>query len=103
MSASFRRGPKRGHGRCASLRPKSCRTLPALAAIGENRLIVGTFAFTRALLSVALLQNQREVTMKRALIAVATVAILAPAAWVTEANAQANINPNVYPGNMGER
>ena len=41
--------------------------------------------------------------MKRVLIAVATVAILAPAAWVTEANAQANINPNVYPGNMGER
>jgi hypothetical protein len=30
----------------------------------------------------------REVTMKRALIAVATVGILAPAAWVTEANAQ---------------
>src|SRR5262249_38047680 len=32
--------------------------------------------------------NQREVTMKRALIAVASVGILAPAAWVVEANAQ---------------
>src|SRR5215831_20275937 len=31
---------------------------------------------------------KREVTMKRVLIAVATVGVLAPAAWVTEANAQ---------------
>jgi len=41
--------------------------------------------------------------MKRALITIATVGILAPTAWVAGANAQANINPNVYPGNMGER
>jgi hypothetical protein len=41
--------------------------------------------------------------MKRVLIAVAALGILAPAAWVTEAKAQANINPNVYPGNTGER
>ena len=41
--------------------------------------------------------------MKRALITIATVGILAPTAWVVAANAQANINPNVYPGNMGER
>ena len=54
----------------------------------RESLIVGTFAFTRALLSVAPLQIQREVTMKRVLIAVATVGVLAPAAWVTEANAQ---------------
>jgi hypothetical protein len=39
--------------------------------------------------------------MKRALITIATVGILAPTAWVVAANAQANINPNVYPGNMG--
>jgi hypothetical protein len=37
--------------------------------------------------------------MKRALITIATVGILAPTAWVAGANAQANINPNVYPGN----
>jgi hypothetical protein len=37
--------------------------------------------------------------MKRALIAVASVGILASTAWVVAANAQANINPNVYPGN----
>jgi hypothetical protein len=36
--------------------------------------------------------------MKRALI-VASVGILASTAWVVAANAQANINPNVYPGN----
>jgi hypothetical protein len=35
--------------------------------------------------------------MKRALIAVASVGILA--STVVAANAQANINPNVYPGN----
>ena len=41
--------------------------------------------------------------MKRALIAVATLGILASAGWVVEANAQANIDPNVYPRHMGER
>jgi|SRR5947209_7164654 hypothetical protein len=40
--------------------------------------------------------------MKRALIVVASMGILAPTAWVTAANAQANINPNVYPGNISE-
>ena len=40
--------------------------------------------------------------MKRALI-VASVGILASTAWVVAANAQANINPNVYPGNVSER
>ena len=37
--------------------------------------------------------------MKRALIAFASVGFLASTAWVVAANAQANINPNVYPGN----
>jgi hypothetical protein len=37
--------------------------------------------------------------MKRALITIATVGILASTAWVVAANAQANINPNVYPSN----
>ncbi len=37
--------------------------------------------------------------MKRALIAIASVGILASTAWVVAANAQANINPNVYRGN----
>jgi hypothetical protein len=41
--------------------------------------------------------------MKRALIVVASVGILAPTAWVVAANAQANINPNVYPGNISEQ
>ena len=41
--------------------------------------------------------------MKRALITVATVGFLTSTAWVVAANAQANINPNVYPGNTGER
>ena len=41
--------------------------------------------------------------MKRALITVATLGILASAGWVVEANAQANMDPNVYPGHMGER
>jgi hypothetical protein len=41
--------------------------------------------------------------MKRALITIATVGILAPTAWVVAANAQANINPNVYPGNVSEQ
>jgi hypothetical protein len=41
--------------------------------------------------------------MKRALIAIATLGILASTGWVVEANAQANIDPNVYPRNMGER
>jgi len=36
--------------------------------------------------------------MKRALIAIASAGFLASTAWVA-ANAQANINPNVYPGN----
>jgi hypothetical protein len=40
--------------------------------------------------------------MKRALI-VASVGVLASTAWVVLANAQANINPNQYPGNRGER
>ena len=40
--------------------------------------------------------------MKRALI-VASVGVLASTAWVVSANAQANINPNVYPGNTSER
>jgi hypothetical protein len=37
--------------------------------------------------------------MKRALIAIASGGFLASTAWVVAANAQANINPNVYPGN----
>jgi|GraSoiStandDraft_14_1057315.scaffolds.fasta_scaffold828970_1 hypothetical protein len=41
--------------------------------------------------------------MKRALITIATVGILAPTTWVVAANAQANINPNVYPGNVSEQ
>ena len=41
--------------------------------------------------------------MKRALITVATVGFLTSTAWVVPANAQANIDPNVYPRNMGER
>jgi hypothetical protein len=40
--------------------------------------------------------------MKRALI-VASVGFLASTAWVVAANAQANINPNEYPRNAGER
>ena len=36
--------------------------------------------------------------MKRALI-VASMGILASTVWAVSANAQANINPNVYPGN----
>jgi hypothetical protein len=40
--------------------------------------------------------------MKRAL-TIATVGILASTAWVVAANAQANMNPNVYPGNTSER
>src|SRR5215510_9027097 len=39
--------------------------------------------------------------MKLALI-VASVGILASTVWVVAANAQANINPNVYPGNTSE-
>jgi len=39
--------------------------------------------------------------MKRALIA--GLGILALLVGVQAANAQANINPNVYPGNVGER
>jgi hypothetical protein len=39
--------------------------------------------------------------MKRALIAIASVGILAPTAWVVAANAQANINPNIYPPYRG--
>src|SRR5262245_20091168 len=38
--------------------------------------------------------------MKRTLIAIASVGFLASTAWVVAANAQANINPNVYPGNV---
>jgi hypothetical protein len=58
-----------------------------MAAIGEkfNRWNIGLYAgvtFRRTL------TKPREVTMKRVLIAVATVGVLAPAAWVTEANAQ---------------
>jgi len=41
--------------------------------------------------------------MKRALITVATLSILASTGWVVEAKAQANIDPNVYPRHMGER
>ena len=41
--------------------------------------------------------------MKRALIAVATLGILASTGWVVEANAQADINPNVYPRHTSER
>jgi hypothetical protein len=40
--------------------------------------------------------------MKRALI-VASVGFLASTVWVVAANAQANINPNEYPRNAGER
>ena len=41
--------------------------------------------------------------MKRVLITLATVGILAPTALVAAANAQANIDPNVYPRHAGER
>ena len=41
--------------------------------------------------------------MKRALITVATLSILASTGWVVEAKAQANIDPNVYPRHAGER
>ena len=37
--------------------------------------------------------------MRRALIAIASAGFLASTAWVVAANAQANINPNVYRGN----
>src|SRR5262252_5501657 len=40
--------------------------------------------------------------MKRALI-VASVGVLTSTVWVVSANAQANINPNEYPRNAGER
>ena len=40
--------------------------------------------------------------MKHALI-VASMGILASTVWAASANAQANINPNVYPGNTSER
>jgi hypothetical protein len=91
MSASFRR--TEAGLRCGQ-RPRCANcdlNLPNPSGAGgdwRESLIVGTFAFTRALLSVAPLQIQREVTMKRVLIAVATVGVLAPAAWVVEANAQ---------------
>jgi hypothetical protein len=39
--------------------------------------------------------------MKRALIAIAGVGIFAPTAWVMPANAQAEINPNIYPPYRG--
>ena len=39
--------------------------------------------------------------MKRALIAIASVGFLASTAWVVAANAQANINPNIYPVTPG--
>jgi hypothetical protein len=41
--------------------------------------------------------------MNRALIAAASVGFLASTAWVVAANAQANVNPNVYPGNVSEQ
>jgi hypothetical protein len=40
--------------------------------------------------------------MKRALI-VASVGVLASTVWVVSANAQANVNPNLYPNNASER
>ena len=40
--------------------------------------------------------------MKRALI-VASVGVLASTVWVVSANAQADINPNLYPNNASER
>jgi len=39
--------------------------------------------------------------MKRALIAIASLGFLASTAWVVAANAQANINPNIYPVTPG--
>jgi hypothetical protein len=39
--------------------------------------------------------------MKRALIAIVGVGIFAPTAWVMPANAQAEINPNIYPPYRG--
>jgi hypothetical protein len=65
-----------------------------------NRWNIGLYAGVTFRLT---LTKPREVTMKRALITVATVGFLTSTAWVVAANAQANINPNVYPGNMGER
>jgi hypothetical protein len=44
-------------------------------------------------------QSKGRKTMKRALIAIASAGFLASTAWVVAANAQANINPNVYRGN----
>jgi ABC-type glycerol-3-phosphate transport system substrate-binding protein len=41
--------------------------------------------------------------MKRALIAIASVGFLSSTAWVVAANAQANLNPNLYPNNASER
>jgi hypothetical protein len=40
--------------------------------------------------------------MKRALI-VASVGVLASTVWAASANAQGNINPNLYPNNASER
>ena|SRR5215468_5771831 len=40
--------------------------------------------------------------MKGALI-VASMGILASTVWAASANAQANINPNLYPGNVSEQ
>jgi hypothetical protein len=39
--------------------------------------------------------------MKRALIAIASVGILAPTVWVVAANAQSRIDPNIYPPYRG--
>ena len=39
--------------------------------------------------------------MKRALIAIASLGFLASTAWVVAVNAQANINPNIYPVTPG--
>jgi hypothetical protein len=64
----------------------------------DSPIAFGTFLFTRALLSGRRIPSKGRRTMKRALI-VASMGILASTVWAVSANAQANINPNVYPGN----
>src|SRR5262249_20968538 len=48
-------------------------------------------------------QSKGRKTMKRALIAIASAGFLASTVWVVSANAQANINPNIYPPTPGAR
>jgi hypothetical protein len=95
--------PARGEGFALACprQPQSRRHARVANLLGEpargrrsEKSIVGTFAFTRALRvchSYSSTKKGRK-TMKRALIAIASVAVLVPAAWVVEANA--NLMPN---------